>query len=84
MKQPIRPTRATLYFQFMTLRDLNPAKSCQSQGMFKKWKRHGEAHVNVSAFKAHCNSTKISGRKLLYGELFLLIFVQIENCKKNL
>ena len=87
MKQSIRPIRATLYLQFMKLRDLNPAKSCQSRSHasrnVQKWKRHGEADVNVSALTAHCNSKKINGFRWKGSCFMVSYFCSNSNCQKT-
>ena len=61
MKQSIRPTRATLYFQFIALRDLTPVRAgATTQRMFENWERHGETDVKVWAFIVHCNTKEVA------------------------
>lgn len=84
MKQSIRPTRATLYFQFIALRDLNLVRAgATPQRMFKKWKRHGEADVKVWAFTVHSNGKKINGFRWKGSCFMVSHFCSNLNCQKT-
>ena len=91
MKQSIRPTRATLYFQFMTLRDLNPSLILSEQEpRLKECSKNGHGDMvkltlaDVSAFTAYCNSKKTNGFRWKGSCFMVRIFVQIQTAKTQL